>query len=267
MTCLLALGLNQSARAVHGLEPQGSNPEVATWRKSNVSALKTAQDADRAMAKVRNAQIDTVLDFVLPARQGKGHFEGLGRIGDSNHYAVRFAGLSFRRADEGWFEQIWCDGKSVAYYTPKKKKAVLTPKAKFKATAGATIEGWVFKNPLYILSGTFSEAPITQLVQKALAKGSGMDVVMAERVVRRLNKSYPQYQITMRRTPAAAALKGDLFIAITVDGTQKLPLLFSSTSKLRGKEPYMVQNKLAWKFSRKAFKPSEFKNGAPIIKE
>lgn len=236
-----------------------SFPEVANWTPSKTSALSIAQLADKKIAALRRVECETELEFEMPYRRGSGNSKAVSRIQDSKFFALKFPVITFVKRSEIHNVRIAADGKSSRWVEATLKKPVVQPVSQLRVAANAKPEDWVMQHPRYIYGAAIGETPFTDLIRKASKPGSGYQVKLEARTIRRLNVPYPQYKMTVTRTKTAEKKLGALRLEAVIDGQLGLPVKVASKANLKGKEPITMVNSVRWKVRRKNFDLAIFK--------
>ena len=246
------------------VQPKPSAPAqytgVAVWVPSKLSALKLAQRVDGHIAALRRFECEANTVIAMPKRHGQGRMQVVSRVQDGLMYSIQYPGLSFQRKDEVRKIRVRADGKVSEIREPRLKKPLSRPAGQMKIVKQASPVDWVTGHPGYIFGAVLGETPFTSLVRAASKPGSGYRLKVSERVIRRLNKPYLQYRLTVLRTGAAAKKSGAIQLETIVDAARWLPVTVFGAGdfKEKGKEPIRVANSLQWRVRRTPFDPKMF---------
>lgn len=255
---LSVLGLAASLSALGAAQ---SFPEVATWTPTKTNPLSIAQMVDKKVASLRRVECETEMQFQMPQRKGLGNAISVSRIQDSKFFALRFPVISFVKKGEIHNARIGADGKQTVWAEATLKKPLKQPLSKLHVAANAKPEDWVLQHPRLLYGATIGETPFADLVRRATKPGSGFQVKINSRTMRRLNVPYPQYKLTVTRTAAAAKKLGAYKVEAIIDGKLGLPVRVASQAHLKGQEPVTVVNNVRWKVRKKDFDLNTFRLG------
>lgn len=250
---LHVLSILGAAGTVVVSNPQQPFPEVATWTPSKALPLAIAQMADKKIAALRRVECESIIDFQMPKRGGTGHSTNVSQIQDSKYFALEFLVISFKKQSEIESARIRSNGKKARWTQASFKKALTFPVGKVRVAANVKPEDWLMRHNRFVYGASLGETPFTDLITRAQKPGSGYQVKIDQRTVRRRNVPSPQYKISVVRLDSAAKKLGPVRVDAIIDATLGLPVTVASQGQLKGQEAITVVNNLRWKVRRKNF--------------
>lgn len=210
------------------------------------------------MAALRNVGVKQSTAIRMPKRNGGGQMVTESYVASPNVFAIWCCRVSFNAKQEIASVRYTSNGTRAQVFEPNSPVVIRTTRNKIQLSSKATPTDWTLRQMEIALGGVLGEAPLTALVRRALAKGSGYQVRVDERVVRRLNVPIKQYRIGVAKVGAAAKGTGEMQVNIVLDAKEMLPTAIATQCNLKQKEPLELTTSYAWRKSKKPLPASLF---------